>query len=51
METENDKRGAALATELQWNGNAILEVAAAALEEANYHSESLAIREMIAAKN
>jgi hypothetical protein len=40
--------GTDLSKLLKWDGLKILEVAHAALEDANFHSEALKIREMIA---
>jgi hypothetical protein len=44
-------KGVALSQSLRWDGVAILEVARAALEDANFHGEAAIIDEMMAQEN
>jgi len=41
------KRGREIAAEVEWDGIAILEIAIAALEDANFHMEVAVLREMM----
>lgn len=44
---DNDERGQDLANVLGWDGIAILEVAIAALQDANFHSEAEVLEQMV----
>lgn len=45
--TESEALGLILATYFEWTGEPILETAAAALEDANFHSEAQLVRDML----
>ncbi len=46
-QTAEDCLGIALAHHFKWDGTSILEVAASALEDANFHAEAAAINKML----